>query len=178
MAWRLVWIWLCQRSHDTGRHKQLCRDACSLFPVLTSLSPKGLGNPEWTQTAVSWNNHHYCACFIFVTESVSRVSGRCSAEHQAICGSKKTAVCQKWETPCLWTRQDCLPLKRCYWNSIIASERQLYILNTTKPNKTSLQSTHFLSLLYICVSVPNFCARQDTPLMKITTLCDSCFFCV
>lgn len=89
MAWRLVWIWLCQRSHDTGRHKQLCRDACSLFRVLTSLSPKGLGNPEWTQTAVSWNNHHYCACFIFVTESVSRASGRCSAEHQAIVGQKR-----------------------------------------------------------------------------------------
>lgn len=96
----LVWIWLYQTLHvweDTNS----CAEGCLLFfRILSSVRPKGLGYPEWTQTAASWSNPHSRASFLFVTESASQLLWRCSAQHRAISWMKKSAACQKLETPC------------------------------------------------------------------------------
>lgn len=96
----LMCIWTSHVEEDTN----CCTERCLLFfLILSSLRPKGLGYPGWTLTAVSWSNLHRCASFLFVTESASQTSWRCSAEHRAISWLKKTAECQKVETPCPWT---------------------------------------------------------------------------
>lgn len=89
---------LCEFVLEITQHRMIQRDteqrdACSLFLTLTLLSPWGLGNTKWIQITVSWKNHHYCLCFIFVKAAVPQISRRCSAERQAICWSNKTHRC-------------------------------------------------------------------------------------